>query len=560
MTGSTSSSKKNFLNGAMILMAALAIVKIIGFIYKIPLTRVLEGDGFGYYNDAYQIYSLMFVISTAGIPVAIAKLVSESNAQRRIHEPKKILSLSLKVFSIVGLIGMLVLIFCAKLFAESIVKTPGSTISIIAIAPAVFFVSLGSAFKGYFQGYKNMMPTAIYQILEAAAKLLGLAVVLALPLFGIKDPSVLACGAILGVTFGSFVSTVFMFIRFYFGKDPIDTTVVNPIESRSNSKLFRAIVKIAIPVTISSSIMSITSTIDLISVKQALINSGLPSYTVAEVEALKELTGERFIVHANSIYGAYAGCCYSLFNLPPTITQTIGVSVLPFISELFSLGKRKEAYKNMDSSLRIVSLIAAPCAIGMSFFAYPIFQLLFDNLKEEVIIATPAFHILALGIYLVAMVYPTNVFLQASGKVNIPVISMMIGAVLKVITNYVLVSNPNIRINGAGYGTLLCYGSILIINLFMLFKLQKYRPKFISVFVKPIVAALLSVGSAYLIYKYVLFGNISIKLCAAAGIGIAGILYIVLIFVLKAIHKDDVMLLPKGTKIAATLERIGLIK
>ena len=154
-------AKKNFLNGAMILTAALVIVKIIGFIYKIPLMRLLEGDGYGYYNDAYQVYSLLFVISTGGIPVALAKIISESNAVGRINEPKKILSLSLKMFSVVGIIGTSVLAFCAKWIAEVFTKTPGSTISIIAIAPAIFFVSLGASFKGFFQGYKDMTPTAV---------------------------------------------------------------------------------------------------------------------------------------------------------------------------------------------------------------------------------------------------------------------------------------------------------------------------------------------------------------------------------------------------------------
>lgn len=556
MSGNT---KKNFLGGAMILTAALLIVKVIGFIYKIPLMNMLGGDGYGYYNDAYQVYSLLFVLSTGGIPVAIAKLVSESNALGRINEPKKILSLSLKAFSVIGLIGTLILIFFARWFAEVVVKTPGSTISIIAIAPAVFFVSLGASFKGFFQGYKDMLPTAIYQILEAAAKLLGLVVVLILILTGNTSASVLACGAILGVTFGSLVSTTFMFIRFYFGKEPIKPNVVNPIENRSNGTIFKAMLKIAIPVTLSSSIMSLTSTIDMISVKQALINSGLPVLTEAEIDALKE-AGASFVTTANSVYGAYTGCTTSLFNLPPTLTQTIGISVLPFVSELFAKNQKKEAYKNMDSSMRIVSLIAAPCAIGLSFFAYPILSLLFSGRPHEVVIATPAFHILALGIYLVAMVYPTSLFLQACGRVNIPLISMLIGAVLKLVTNYTLVSQPSLRINGAPYGTLLCYGTILVINLAMLYKTQRYKPQFMSVFLKPLLASLVAVGASYAVYRFVLFERISIKLCAILGIGLAGVLYVILIFVFKAIERDDVLLLPKGERICALLERRGLIK
>ena len=552
-------TKKNFLNGALVLTGALIIVKIIGFIYKIPLVNMLGGDGYGYYNDAYQVYSLLFVISTGGIPVAIAKLVSESNAVGRINEPKKILSLSLKVFSIVGVIGTLVLIFFAKWFATVVVKTPGSTISIVAIAPAIFFVSLGASFKGFFQGYKDMKPTAVYQILEAASKLLGLGVVLVLLKMGYKSASVLACGAILGVTFGSLVSTTYMFIRFYFGKDPILTDVQNPVASRNNSALFRAMIKIAIPVTLSSSIMTLTSTIDMISVKQALINSGLPVLTEKEIEALKE-AGQRFVLTANSAYGAYTGCTTSLFNLPPTITQTIGISVLPFISELFAKNRAQEAYKNMDSSMRIVSLLAAPCAVGMSFFSFPILSLLFGSKPDEVALAAPAFTILALGIYLVAMSYPTSLFLQACGRVNTPLIAMGIGAVLKLVTNYILVSQPSLRINGAPYGTLLCYGSILVINLVMLYRTQRYKPQVTSVFIKPIVCSVTAVGCAYLVYKFVLCGFLPLKLACLGGIAMAGVLYVILVFVLKALCREDVLLLPKGEKIADFLTRKGIIK
>ncbi len=532
-------TRKNFLNGAMILTVALALVKVIGFIYKIPLTNILEGDGYGYYNDAYQVYSLLFVISTGGIPVAIAKMISESNAIGRIHEPKKILSLALKTFSIIGLLGTLLLIFMAKWFAQTVVKTPESTISIIAVAPAIFFVSLGSAFKGYFQGYKNMTPTAIFQIIEAATKLLGFVIVFILIALGYSDrPDVLACGAILGVTLGSLASTAFMFLRFYFGKEEIDTSVETPLENRSNSVLFRAMVKIAVPVTISSSVMSITSLLDMIFVKNSLIASGLTAQA------------------SNFVYGSYSGCCYSLFNLPPTITQTIGISVLPFISGLFSTGKFKEAHSNMDSSMRIVSLIAAPCAIGLSFFSKPILSLVYSGIPKEVGVAAPAFTILALGIYLVAMVYPTSLFLQACGRASIPMISMLIGAVLKIVINIVLVSNPAIRINGAPFGTLACYGSILIINLIMLYKHQKYKPHLLSVFIKPLIAAIISIGASYGIYLVAGGGKLLTLICIA----IAAVLYIAFIFIFKTLNRFDVKLLPKGDKICDILVRKGLIK
>lgn len=533
-----STSSKNFLNGASILMVALAITKVIGFIYKIPLTRILEGAGNGYYNEAYQIYSFLFVISTGGLPIAIAKMISESNAVGRIKEPRKILSLALKTFAIIGAIGMLIMIFCAKWFALSIFKTEQSALGMITVAPAIFFVSLGSAFKGFFQGYKNMVPTALYQIIEAGTKLLGFIFIFILIALGYANrPEVLASGAIFGVTLGSFTSMSFMFFRFYFGKEKIEVPSENPIESRSNGALFKAMLSIAIPITISSSIMSLTNTIDTMLLKNSLIVSGLDAQT------------------AHFHYGSYT-MLYSLFNLPPTLTQTIGISVLPFISSLFATGKKKEAYENMDSSMRIVSLIAAPCAVGMSLFSRPILTLIYGGLDKEIDIAAPAFTILALGIYLVAMAYPLNIFLQAIGKARVPMYSMIVGAVLKITTNVLLVSNPNIRTNGAPFGTLACYGAVLVINMIMLYKYQRYKPHFVSVFVKPILAAVISVGLAAIGYGFTGGGGIMTLLF----IGVAALLYLILIFVLKAINRYDVLLLPKGEKLCDILTRKGLIK
>lgn len=536
--------EKSFLNGALILSVASILIKVIGAIYRIPLVRLIGGDGMGYYNDAYQIYSLLFVISTAGIPVAIAKLVSESNAIGRINEPKKILRLAIITFSIIGFIGMCVMYFGVDMFI-SLTKTPQSRLSIMAIAPAVFFVSLTSSFKGFFQGYKNMVPTAIYQIIEASAKLLGLVIVVILIHNGYKDNyAVLASGAVLGVTFGAFCSMLFMLFRFIFGKKEkivIPQSRIQP--NRKTSTIFKSMLAISIPVTFSSAVMSLTSFIDMVLVKNSLIAAGYTADT------------------ANFMYGSYTGCTSSLFNLPPTITLTVGVSILPFLSSYFSVNDKKSAFKNMHSSMKVVSLIAMPCTIGMSVMARPILTLLFSSKPEEVNIAAPTLRILALAIVFVSFVSLTNVFLQSAGKAYIPIITMIIGAVIKIIVNYNLVRIPAININGAPIGSLLCYSSIVIINIIFIYKITKFKMPIISVFIKPLICSIVCSAGAYLVYS-LLFSQLKISntISTLCGLFIAVIIYFITIFAIKAIDRDDILLLPKGDKIADFFAKLNLIK
>ena len=536
--------EKSFLNGALILSVASILIKIIGAIYRIPLVHLIGGDGMGYYNDAYQIYSLLFVISTAGIPVAIAKLVSESNALGRINEPKKILRLAIITFSIIGFIGMCVMYFGVDMFI-SLTKTPQSRLSIMAIAPSIFFVSLTASFKGFFQGYKNMVPTAIYQIIEATAKLLGLVIVVVLIHIGYKDNyAVLACGAVLGVTFGAFCSMLFMLLRFVFGKkEKIVIPELNIVPNRKTSVIFKSMLAISIPVTFSSAVMSLTSFIDMVLVKNSLIAAGFTADT------------------ANFMYGSYTGCTSSLFNLPPTITLTVGVSILPFLSSAFSINDTKTAFKNMHSSMKVVSLIAMPCSIGMSVMARPILNLLFASKPDEVDVAAPTLQILALAIIFVSFVSLTNVFLQSAGKAYIPILTMIIGAVIKIVVNYNLVRIPGININGAPIGSLLCYSSIVIVNIIFIYKFTKFKLPVISVFIKPLICSIACSGSAYLVY-YLLHVqlNISNALSTLLGLFIAVIIYFILIFVVKAIERDDLLLLPKGDKIASLFTKLKLIK
>ena len=438
----------------MILTVSNILVKIIGAIYKIPLANQIHQIGMNYYNDAYQIYSLLYVLSTAGVPVAIAKMVSEANVDKRYREPKKILKLSTGIFASIGLVlAALMVIFTPRI--SRWLSNDTANYCITLIAPAIFLVTISATIKGYFQGYKCMTPSAVFQVIEALFKLGGLGLIAVMVARGITDPLVLACGGVLGVTFGSFAATVFMVIRYLCEKD-LGHDLQEGKPSRSNRSVARTIVTLAIPISLSSSVMSITSTLDMILVKWRL--TAFVQKTVSNAAEVAETVKE--------VYGAYVGATGSLFNLPQALTIGISVSVLPFLTTAFAEKRKEDAFRNMRSSSKLVALIGMPCALGMSVMSEPIVKLLYEKGYWDVGIST--LRVLSLSVFFVSFVSLSGIFLQAVGKVKTSLMTMGVGAVMKLTVNILAVEA--IGIMGAPLGTFACYGSITLLNILFIRK------------------------------------------------------------------------------------------
>lgn len=538
-----SKGQKNFLSGALILTLANAIAKVIGAIYKIPLNNMLGTVGTNYYNDGYQIYALLFVLSTAGIPVAIAKMVSEAVATGRANEPKKILKNSLWVFGILGaVLATLLMIFVKPLSA---LLRSGETINycIAMVAPAIFFVAISSVIKGFFQGYKDMVPSACFQVIEASFKLVGLAIVVAM-VFGlhISDPVLLACGGILGVTFGSFAASLFMLIRYLrekdFGKyDP------DALASNSNRNIIKTIITLAIPISLSSAVMSITSTLDMIFVKFSLQRFGIAG----------GMSAEKALEMAKDVYGAYIGSTSSLFNLPPTITITVGIAVLPFLTAAFAVGKKEEAFANMRSASKVVSLIAMPCALGMSVMSEGIIKLLFKKDFWEV--GIPCMQLLGISIFFVSFVSLTGTFLQSVGRVKTSLFTMAMGAVAKLAVNLFMVEN--IGILGAPMGTFACYGTIFLLNCLFIKKYMGFSMPIGTIVFRPLICTLVCCGAAYGSWWALCQILGYSRLWVIAALGLAVVVYVIMVLALKVLSKEDMALLPKGERIGGILSRKG---
>lgn len=546
--------KQSFVYGAIILVVANAIGKILGAFYKIPLANLLGSTGMAYYNAAYNIYSWIFVISTAGLPVAISKLVSESYALGKTGEVKQIKKIAFFTFISIGILGTAILFIGAQSFAN-MVNSPKSAISVMAIAPAMLFVCVMSAYRGYYQGLQNMYPTAVSEIVISGAKLfigfsaayyisnliltqpmngeypfgfsakfLGLSLKeLALPLseltYKFKD-IFSSAGAIMGVTAGTAISMIYLIFYNIFSKDTL-TKQSSHIKNKSNIEIFKNMLKIAIPITLGASVISLTNLLDLVSVMNRLTESG---FTVDE---------------ANWLYGNYSGFAVPLFNFPPSLIFMIGISIIPALSSAFAVKDMYKINSTIESALRITAMLAFPSAAGLSVLSGPILNLLFFTKPEDAKTAAPLLGILAIAVFFVCITSVTNAVLQSMGYVNIPVFSMLIGGLIKLISNFILVAIPKINIYGAPISTNLCYAVIAAINLCYIAKKTDIISSFGRIFSKPLTSTLAMSFTAAVTY-FILAPKTGSRFATLLSISIGIFIYAVSLIFSKGIYKEDI--------------------
>lgn len=519
--------KQTFLHGAIILLIANLMVKVIGALFKIPLQHLLLDEGMGVFNVAYQFYTAMFVISTAGVPVALSKMVSESYILGRNREIRSTIRIAGLVFITLGALCSGFLYFGAEWLGE-IIQNPAAVLAMKAVAPSVFFVACISVVRGYYQGRSNMMPTALSQLVEALGKLfLGLG----FAAFGMyKGFALEVCTAlaILGITIGEGVAAIGIWI--YYLRDPARHARGTSREYRGSKQLVHNLLWLVIPITLTNSVTSLTTLVDTTMVVSRLQSIGY---------SLKE---------ANELFGMYNGKAFTMYNLPQTLIAALAISIVPAIAGAMAQKNSELTAKNLGSAMRIAMLIALPAGTGYFILSEPIIDMLFAGDPR---VGAACLRVLAFAIPFVALVSLTNAVLQAAGHVRVPVISMLVGGVIKVIVNYTLVGMPEINIYGAPFGTVVCYAFITTVNLIILRKYVKL-PKLDKLFFRPMAACLGMGAGAYITYRLIagLLGN---TVGVIAAICAAGAIYLALLLALGALEKDDVMMMPKGEKLVRLL-------
>jgi Na+-driven multidrug efflux pump len=518
--------------------------KIIGATLKIPLHGLIGGDGMGYYNIAYNIYVWFYMISTAGLPVAISIMISESRAKGNFREAKKIFSITMRFFIVIGLIGSLIMIVGSRLFAD-LYEQSGAYLAIMALAPTLFFVCISSSLRGYFQGYQTMLPTAISQLIEALGKLIigiMLAVITMRQGYGSK---VTSAATVLGLTVGVFVGMIFLiFYKVNFKPAVYDAEYLLPDSDTMPVRGWRSIARslfiIAIPVTLSASVMPFTSIVDGIIISRQLQAIGFTTDI------------------ARTMMGDYTTQAVTMWNVPPALIYPITYSIIPLISAAMKLGQNERVKLIMNSAIKVVAMIALPCSLGMSVLAGPILKLVFTD-KAAAERVAPLLSILSLSIFFISMLAVSNAILQVYHHERKPIISLLAGSGVKVIISYILIGMPAVGIYGAPISTFICYLIIMIINFYFLARYVGLIPDVKTIFVKPLISSIICAGAALVSYK-LLAHVIPTSLATIGAVGIAGLVYGVFIFLIGAITREDLMLLPKGAKLCHICEKLHLIK
>ncbi len=529
---SDAQKKQNFLQGTALLAMATAIVKVIGALYKIPLNAIIGEQGFGYFNTAYEIYNVLLMISTAGLPVAMSRMISQANSLRHYNQVRRIYATARGIFLGLGIAGSLLMtVFCRQLAAFQ--NQPDAWAAIGFLGPCCLLICIMSTYRGFFQGQSNMLPTSISQVLEAVVKLIvGMAAALLL-LKATGSVPLAAGGAILGVTASCLVSSVYLFS--WFRKSFRQLPVTNEAP-RSYSDTAKGLLVIAIPITIGS--------------------AGLQFLTMLET---KIYMGQLLAIGhsqaaADTMRGIY-GMTQTIFNMPCSFITPITISIIPAITAQLTLCKDREAREIEESAVRITGLISFPCAFGLGLLAEPVTALLGGYTGENLVLATKLMTILGFSIAFNAVVLVTTAIMQAHGHAVRPVVNMLIGGVLKLAAVFILTGNPNIGIVGTPVGTLLCYMAISALNLFSMKSLLSNPPAILKNLVRPfLAAAIMGIFVSGTLRGLQVLGIDSRLILCGGPIAVGVAMYLLAAVKLKVVTHEDCLLLPKGEKIAKLLK------
>lgn len=457
---------RSFLSGVSALTLSAICVKVLGLFYRIPLLGVLGTEGMGYFNAAFEVYALLCVLSTAGLPVAMSVLLSSAGAEGRAADARRIFRVALATFAVIGGVGTVALMLLSRPLAM-LLGSPGAEPALRAIAPTVLLICLSAALRGYFQGKCNMVPTALSQIIEAAGKLLiGLGLATLARGRGASLPMT-AAAAVGGLTVGTALSLLYLYIhtridegrtgacpRVPVSVEPLSATV--PVSS--TRAILRALAATAIPVTLSAGIISLSKCIDLAVILRRLQAVG---YTAAEASAL---------------YGCYSTLAVPVFNILPAMASSVTLPAVPALAA--ALGRGAEgvatAKRTARTSLGLTLLLSLPAALGLAVFAEDILSLLFAGQPEAVAEATPWLSCLGLTVPAACLVTVTGALLQAAGRADRPVRAMLIGVGVKTALLLSLVGLEGFGMAAAPVSALVCDTVIVAINLL---SLSKYAPE-----------------------------------------------------------------------------------
>lgn len=430
---------KKILNGAVVLGIGAFFSKLLGAIYRVPLTNIIGGQGLGLYQMVFPVYAVLLDFSGAGVPSALSKIISSNNQMEQINSAENYLKSSIKLFALIGLLGTVIMVCLAKVFAF-LQGNSNAFLGYVALAPAVFLVSVISCYRGYFQGLMMMTPTAVSQILEQIVKLfLGLTFAYLLR----NSVSLAVAGATFAISFSELIALGYLFIKHKKLRER--ALLIHVFDKKNHKKRVKTILKITIPITIIGIMIPLSQVID-----SFLIVNILKSYRE----------------DATTLYGLMSGVASTVVGLPVSVCYGISMVAIPVVS---ASKLEKEKNKNAFKVIALTFAVALPCALFCCFFSPFIINLLFSRLPpSEKQVSIILLKTLSPCVALLSLLQTTNAVLIGKGKFYKPVLSLGIGILVKIIVSLVLLKIPSINIYGGAIGVIACYFVATLINLFMI--------------------------------------------------------------------------------------------
>lgn len=502
--------KQSLIKASLILGVSGILTRFLGLFFRWPLIMLIGDEGIGYYQMSYPLY-MFYIALASGIPVAISKIISERNAVNDIKGIFEVMKESFILMVIIGAGVTVFLFFFAKPIIYYLKWDEKSYYSLIAISFAPVIISCMTILRGFFQGFQNMTPSAISQIIEQIGRVLfgvGLAVIL-LP----KGIEYSAGGAAFGATAGAVLGTSYLYSKYKKVKKDYG---INKI--KTNSDVLSMVLKIAIPISLGATVGTVMNLIDSVLVPQKLLQAGLTT------------------TQATVLYAQLTGKASVIVNIPLTLSMAICTSLIPIIAENFILKKNNDLKNKIDMSMKMAIVIALPCTLGLFFLAEPVMKFIFPGRFEGFEILK----YLSISIPFIIITQTTTSVLQGTGNYIKPVINLLIGCIVKTILTWTLIPIKSLNIYGAVIGTISAYIIASILNVITLKIMLKIKFDLYEIVIKPSYASIIMMVTVMLsynvIYKYTVSNGISCLL----SIFIGSIIYGILIILFKVFRIEEI--------------------
>lgn len=543
-----SKKKSSFMKNVLMLMIAQVAIKVLGFLYRLVIINI-EGfgdTGNGYYSTGYQIYSLLLTLSSVGIPTVISKLVSERVAIGDHKGAHRIFKTALKTFTVIGMVMSFGLFFGANFIAKNIINVEGVKYTLMVLAPAIMFVAAGAVLRGYFAGLGTMKPTSVTQTLEQFLNCL-LTITFVYATIG-QDTAIMAAAGNLSSTVAIVIAFIYIVMVYKKQRPEILEECKNQTvetETKTTKQILKIIFAVSVPMTIGSLVAELNGTIDTLTVSNCIQKA---------FQGILEGGKEALEAKAMQLSGMVSKI-ETIIRLPLAINAAFCTALVPAIAASIAKKDKATAVKRLSFSFFLTIIIIAPCAVGLIILAEPILKTIYPNSYEGARIL----QITSISMIFVALSYLINGGLYGLGKTHIPAIALAIGAAVKTVLNIILVSNPTINILGSPISSTVCQGINFIICSYCLRKYIKMDIKFTKHILKPLFSAGVMGVVAYGTH-YFLLGILGNSKATILAICLGAITYGIMIIITKTLNKDDMYMIPFGTKLYKVLVKLGIYK